>query len=170
MEEERAQTLNLKMAADISSISYFLPIFSFLLIFIVVYAILKKTEILGDNNGVSLFISFILAAFFIVNTNMVEFTQNISSWFAVFLICSFFIFVFLAFIGKDSLKIVSGNKTVTWTVFILLIIFFIASASRIFNWVLNFDGIRAWLSTDWFGMVLLIVIGAIVAWVLTKKD
>lgn len=169
MEEERAQTLNLKMAADISSISYFLPIFSFLLIFIVVYAILKKTEILGDNNGISLFISFILAAFFIVNTNMVEFTQNISSWFAVFLICSFFIFVFLAFIGKDSLKIVSENKTIAWTAFILLIIFFIVSSSKIFKWAINIDGFRSWFSTDWFGMVLLVIVGAIAAWVITKK-
>lgn len=157
------------MAADISSISYFLPIFSFLLIFIVVYAILKKTEILGDNNGVSLFISFILAAFFIVNTQMVEFTQNISSWFAVFLICSFFIFVFLAFIGKDSLKIVSENKTIAWTAFILLIIFFIVSSSKIFKWAINIDGFRSWFSTDWFGMVLLVIVGAIAAWVITKK-
>lgn len=169
MEEERAQTLNLKMAADISSIGYFLPIFSFLLIFIVVYAILKKTEILGDNNGVSLFISFIIAAFFIVNTKMVEFTQNISSWFAVFLICSFFIFVFLAFIGKDSLKIVSENKTIAWTAFILLIIFFIVSSSKIFKWAINIDGFRSWFSTDWFGMVLLVIVGAIAAWVITKK-
>jgi hypothetical protein len=157
------------MVADISSISYFLPIFSFLLVFIVSYAVLKKTGILGDNNGVSLFISLIFAAFFIVNTRMVEFTQDISSWFAVFLICMFFILVFLAFIGKDSLKLITENKTVAWGAFVLLIIFFIVSGSRIFKWVLELDKIQSWFFTDWFGMILLVVIGAVVAWVLTKK-
>jgi hypothetical protein len=157
------------MAADISSISYFLPIFSFLLIFIVVYAVLKKTGVLGDNNGVSLFISLILATFFIVNTKMVEFIEFSSSWFAVFLVCLLFIMMFLGFMGKESLKIVMDNKGITWAAFSIIMILFIVSAARIFKWVIEWDKIQAWFKTDWFGMILLVSIAGVVAAVLNKK-
>ena len=45
--------------ASVSVLGYFMPIFSFLLVFIVVYALLVKTKVLGDNQPVMLFISFI---------------------------------------------------------------------------------------------------------------
>lgn len=157
------------VTADISSINYFLPIFSFLLVFVVVYAVLKKTKILGDNNGVSLFISLILATFFIVNTKMVEFVEFSSSWFVVFLICLLFIMMFLGFMGKDSLKLIAENKGVAWVAFGLLIIAFIVSGSRIFQWIIEWDKIQAWFKTEWFGMILLIVIAGVVAFVLNKK-
>lgn len=157
------------MAADISSISYFLPIFAFLLVFVVVYAILKKTEVLGDNSGVSLFISLVLATFFMVNTKMVEFVEFSSSWFVVFLVCLLFIMMFLAFMGKDSLKLVMENKGVTWAAFGIILILFVISAARIFRWVIEWDKIQAWFKTDWFGMILLIVVAAIAAAVISKK-
>ena len=149
------------MAVDISGISYFLPIFSFLLVFIIVYAILKKTEVLGGDSGVALFVSLILASFFIVNAQMVEFVEFSASWFVVFLICILFILMFLAFVSKDYLKVFTENKG--------LAVAFIASASRVFQWAINWDATRAWFETDWFGMILLLVIAGIVAAVIAKK-
>ena len=157
------------MAVDISGISYFLPIFSFLLVFVIVYAILKKTEVLGGDNGVSLFVSLILASFFIVNAQMVEFVEFSASWFVVFLICILFILMFLAFVSKDYLKVFAENKGLAIAFIVVLIVTFIVSASRIFQWVINWEAIRAWFETDWFGMVLLLVIAGIVAAVIAKK-
>jgi hypothetical protein len=99
----------------------------------------------------------------------VEFVEFSSSWFVVFLICALFIMMFLGFIGKDSLKLVAENKGITWAVFGLLIVGFIVSGSMVFNWVIEWDKIQAWLGTDWFGLILLIVIGGVVAFVLSKK-
>ncbi len=157
------------MGADISSVGYFLPIISFLFIFVLVYAVLKKTGVLGDNNGISIFISLILASFFIVNANMVEFVEYSSSWFVVFVVCLFFIMIFLAFIGKDSLKLFSENKGVAWASVAVLIVLFLVSGVRVFNWVIEWDKIQAWFSTDWFGMVLLLVLAGAIAGVLSKK-
>ncbi len=157
------------MVADISSISYFLPIFSFLLVFVIVYAVLKKTGVLGDNNAVSLFISLILATFFIVNTEMVDFVQFSSSWFVVFIICLLFIMMFLGFMGKDSLKLIAENKGVAWAAFGILLILFVTSAASVFKWIIDWDKIQAWFYTDWFGMILLLIIAGIVAMVLGKK-
>ena len=79
--------------ASISAIGYFMPIFAFLLVFIVVYALLKKTEVLGTAEPIMLFISFILAGFFIVEASLVEFVQLGSAWFSVFVVLIFFIMV-----------------------------------------------------------------------------
>lgn len=157
------------VTASIESINYFLPIFSFLLVFIVVFAILQKTKVLGDNNGVSLFISLILATFFVVNVKMIDFVQFSSSWFVVFIICVLFILMFLGFVGKDYLKVFAENKRLATGFIVILIGAFIYSAAKVFNWVFNWDKIQDWFYTDWFGMILLFVVAGVVAWVLSKK-
>lgn len=155
--------------AAISSVSYFLPIFSFLFVFLVVYAVLVKTGILGDNKGIAVFISLILATFFIVNAQMVEFVQFNASWFVVFLICILFIMMFLGFVSKDYLKVFAENKNFAMAFIAILIGAFIYSAARIFTWVINWDSVQDWFYTEWFGLILLIVISGIVAFVITKK-
>ena len=77
--------------------------------------------------------------------------------------------MFLGFMGKDSLKLVAENKGVAWAVFGLLLVLFVVSAARIFTWVFEWSKIQAWFSTDWFGMVLLLIIAGVVAVVLGKK-
>ncbi|MEM4181868.1 MAG: hypothetical protein QXX68_01805 [Candidatus Pacearchaeota archaeon] len=155
------------MEAQISSINYFLPIFSFLLVFIIVYAVIKKSKIL-DNNAVALFISLILASFFIVNTKLVDFVRFNAAWFAVFLICVVFILVFLGFVGDDYLKTLTGNKTINFIIVGVLVFAFLLSAARIFNWVIDWAKVRAWVQTDWFGMILLFVVAGVVAFVISK--
>jgi len=81
--------------ASISAIGYFVPIFAFLLVFIVVYALLKKTEILGGSDAVMLFVSFILAAFFVVEASLVEFVKFSSAWFSVGIVGLFFLILIL---------------------------------------------------------------------------
>ena len=157
------------MAAVISAIGYFLPIFAFLLVFIVVYAMLKKTTILGENEFVMLLISFILASFFIVQASLVEFVQFTAGWFGVGIIALFFLLVIIAFLpGDKAPKIFEGNAWFGYVLFGLMIIFFIISASYVFNTAVNWALVKTWISTDWFGMILLLLIAGIVAWKIKK--
>ena len=79
--------------ASVSAIGYFMPIFAFLLVFIVMYALLVKTKVLGDSPAIMLFISFILSSFFIVQASLVEFIQFSSAWFGVVIIFLFFLVI-----------------------------------------------------------------------------
>lgn len=153
--------------ASLSALNYFLPILSFLLVFFLIYAILVKTKVLGDNNGIMIVISFILGIFFVINASLVEFVNFSSAWFAVFLVCIFMILLLIGFThGKiDFLQ----NKFVGWVLVGGLIIFFIISSAFTFNWALNWDKVWDWFYTDWFGMVLLLIVAGIAAWILTKK-
>lgn len=155
------------MAAQIGGITYFLPIFSFLLVFILVYAVIKKSKIL-ENEAVAIFVSLILASFFIVNAKLVEFVKFNAAWFAVFLVCVVFILVFLAFVGDNYLKTITENKGVALVIVGVLVVAFILSAARIFNWVIDWSKLKGWAQTDWFGMILLFVVAGIVAFLITK--
>jgi hypothetical protein len=155
--------------ADLSSLSYFLPIFSFLLVFVLVYALLVKTKILEGSQFVSLFISFILASFFVVNASLVDFVQFNAAWVAVFAVCLLFILVLIGFVSGDALKTVTSHKAVAWVLLGLLVVFFVISSSYIFNWAVNWTLVNDWFQTDWWGLVLLLIVAAVVAKVITKK-
>jgi len=156
------------MAASLSFINFLLPIFSFLLVFVVVYALLMKTNILGENHFVAIFVSLILASFFIVNVHLVDFVQFTSSWMVVIIVLVFFVLLLLAFL-PGGLGFLKDSKGFAWVVLGLLIVFFIIASSFVFNWALNWDVVSDWFYTDWFGFVLLVILGAVVAWVLAKK-
>jgi hypothetical protein len=155
------------MAAEISAgLGFFMPIFSFLLVFVIVYALLAKTQVLGENKFVHLLISFLLAIFFIVNVSLVEFVNFNSAWFAVFIVCIFFILLLISFThGKIDFF---QKAWVAWILIAGLIVFFIISSAYVFAWSVNWDSVENWFSTDWFGFVLLLVIAAIVSAVLYK--
>jgi hypothetical protein len=153
--------------ASLVSLNYFLPIISFLFVFILVYALLAKTKILGENNFVHLMISFILAVFFIVNVSLVDFVNFSSAWIIVFLVVVFFMMVLIAFThGKVD---VIMKPWVAWLLVIVLIVVFVISSAYTFNWAVNWERIWDWFYTDWFGFVLLLVVAGAASWVLTKK-
>ncbi len=156
--------------ASVSAIGYFMPIFAFLLVFIVIYALLKQTKVLGDAEPVMLFISFILSSFFIVEASLVEFVTFGGAWLAVFAFVFFFLLLILAFIpGIDLGKFFGAKNWFAWVLLGLVIGFFIISSAYVFNWVIGWGMIRDWFNTDWFGMVLLLVIAGVVSFVLSKK-
>jgi len=156
------------MAVSLTGLNYFVPIFSFLFVFVLLYALLAKTKVLGENNFVHIFISLILSVFFVLNVSLVDFVRFSSAWFVVFLVI---IFLILLMIGFTHGKIdVVMKPAVAWVILALLIIFFIISASYTFNsWTLTWSKISLWFTTDWFGFVLLLVIALVVALVISKK-
>ena len=151
--------------ASLSAIGYFAPIFAFLLVFIVIYALLTKTKVLGESESVKLFISFVLASFFIVQASLVEFVKFSSAWFGVIVVGLFFLLVILAFLpGKTPLDFLTKNNWFSFVVLGLIVAFFVISSAYVFNWVIDWGLVQDWFSSDWFGMVLLLIIAAIVSW------
>lgn len=168
-----------KMAqVDVSGISYFLPIVSFLLVFILVYAVLAKTKLL-DNKWVNLFLSFLLATIFISAVGPREYIINIGAWFAVFFVSLLLIMLLLGLVGKDMNFM---HKGIGVAFVILLILMFIISAIVVFSdslgqflpWSYGGGSADAQKITEWLystrvlGAILLIVVSAVVSWILVK--
>lgn len=167
---------------DISSLFFFMPVISFLFVFVVVFAILAKTKILGDGR-VNIIVSFIMAIIFMNFSSLDLFVRTITPWFIVLLVCLFFVLVIITFSVNDLSKKIITTKF-GWAVVIILIVIFLIAAIRVFNPVFHpslvvtsgGEGspgivwqIRQMLDSQVVGSIILLVIGAIVAWFLTKK-
>lgn len=151
---------------DISSIGEFLPILGFLLVFIVIFAVLAKTKILGDSKWVNLLVSFIISTIFISLTTAREFVLNITPWFAVFILLAAFILAVAGFGGKVPEGLTKGIGIL---LVVGLIAVFLISAYMTFSGVPIIEQIADWLKTPKvYGAVVLLVLSAVVSWILIK--
>ena len=152
---------------SISGLNFFIPIAAFLFVFTLVYALLAKSEILGENSFVHFLISFVLAVFFVIEVSLVDFVQISSAWFAVFLVC---VFLILILVGMTHGKLDDIQKPwLAWVLGGVVIGIFIVSAAYTFHWAVGWSVIQDWFYTDWFGMVLLFAVAIVAAIVLTWK-
>jgi len=153
------------MVVSVGAVGYFVPIFAFLLVAVVIYALLRKTGVLGGSEGISLFISMLLAAFFVVEASLVDFVQFGSAWFATLVIGLFFLLVILAFLpGKEPLGFLTKSDWFSWVMLGVIIAFFVIVSAYVFNWAVNWAIVGSWVNSDWFGMILLLIIAGVVAW------
>ena len=169
------------MALDISGINFFMPVFSFLFVFVVVYAVLAKTKVLGDQR-VNLLVSFIIAIIFMNFSSLDLYVKTILPWFVVLLVCLFLVLVIIGFSTKDFEKMTTPGFA--WVVVVILLIIFLIAAIRVFNPMFHSElgitsagegqqgvlvQIRNMFDSQVSGSVLLLILGFIVAYVLTKK-
>lgn len=167
------------MAIDISGIFLFMPIFSFLFVFLIVYAILAKTKILGEG-FLNALVGFIMAIIFISFSSLELYVQTIIPWFIVLFVVVFLILLIAGLSTKD-LDWIMGKKF-GWAVVGLLVVIFLISAIRVFNPVFHPDLIitsgegtslieQISYASDGrvFGTVLLLLIAGAVAWFVTRK-
>lgn len=169
------------MPADLSSIAFFAPIAAFLLVFLVSAAILFKTEILGENRWVQIFVSLLIASIFVSAVGARELVETIVPWFAVLLVSLFLVLVLVGLVGKDAAFL---HKPAGIIAAVGLGIVFIASAFVVFSDVLigylpgpgfgTGGSLEATIFLDWLysprvaGAILLVVISAAVSWVLVR--
>lgn len=168
------------MVADLSGFSYFVPIFSFLLVTVVIYALLNKLKILGDSETVSLFVAFIIAIIFVSVISVRQVVENVIPWFAVLIIAIFFIFVILGF---SQGKFEKAPVWLMWTFVVIIVGIFLVSLMKVFSTVIYpylpgtgspSDPFLAKLkefvySSRFLGAVLLLIIAAITARILIKS-
>ena len=150
-----------------------MPLITFLFVFVVSYALLAKTKILGENNFVHLFVSFFLATIFIVVPSAVRFTQIALPWVAVLIISLVVILMILAFVGGKIDNVIK-NPFVTYGTIAAILLIFIISAIRVFGPMLEpllEEGEAGFFLTQptFLGAVFLIIVGVVVSWVLTKS-
>jgi hypothetical protein len=171
------------MSVDISGLSFFMPVFSFLLVFLIVYAILAKTKIIGENNFIHFLISFIIGVIFLSFSSTRLYVETITPWFVILIIIIFFVLLVAGFSTKAWDKIMT--PAFAWTLIGILIAIFLIAAIKVFNPILHPDLIitsgqdggttfvqqlaNFFGNTKFGGSLLLIVVAIVVSWIITKK-
>ena len=169
------------MAADISPILWFIPLLSFVFVWIIVYALLKNTKVLGENEIVNGSIGFIMAVIFISFSSLQLYVETIIPWFVVLVIC---VFLMLLLTGFSSGKIenIMNKKFFGWIVVLLLVSIFLIAAIRVFNPIFHSDLIlssgaytglleqlRDNLDSGIMGTLILIIAAIGVGWFIMRK-
>lgn len=152
---------------DISGIATFMPVFGFLLVFSVVYALLSKTQALGENRFVSILVSFCVAIIFLISSTAIRVVEQITPWVAVFAILLVFVVLLVGVILKaDTLEKVF-TPAFGWFILVVVIVFFIISGSLILG--------KAFTMPEWLkqpqmlGIIILGIIAVFASWLLTRK-
>jgi len=166
---------------DISGIFFFMPVFSFLFVFLISYAILVKTKILGEMPFVNVLVSFILSIVFMSFSSIELYIRTIIPWFVVLFVIVFLILL-VAGLSTKNLDGIMVNKF-AWVVITVLVVIFLIAAIKVFNPVLHPDlvvtsgdgtqvGIVQQLSdildSRVAGGVLLLVIAIVVSYIITR--
>ena len=168
------------MAIDITAVYFFMPVFSFLLVFFIVFAILAKSKILGDSAFINILIGFIMPIIFMSFSSLELYVQTIIPWFVVLLVCVFLDLMVVGFASGKVTEVLSA-KTIGWIVIIILLAIFLLSAIKVFNPIFHPDlGVTSGEGTSLIeqlshamggrilGTILLVIIAIAVAWVLTR--
>src|SRR3989338_3005518 len=165
---------------DITGIYLFMPVFSFLFVFLIIYAILVRFKILGDSQFVNLLISFIISIFFMSFSVVDLYVRTLIPWFVVLLVCIFLILLIGGF-ASGKLENIQTNKFM-WVVVGILISIILIVSIKVFNPILHPDLVLTSgesgtsllgqlgyiVDTQVAGSLILLVIAAVVAWVITR--
>lgn len=157
------------MAMDFNWLSYYMPIFGFVFVFVVMYAILLKTKILGDNAFTNAFVSFIFAIIFVTFAPGIDFVSTVIPWVVILIIALFFVLVIVGFSQKDVDKFMKPGFA--WAFILILAVIFLISAIVVFNPVFGkYPGVKDFLlSEKFYGAVILLVIAGLASWVIARK-
>ncbi len=150
---------------DLSGVAGHIELFGFLLIFLVTYALLAKTKVLGENQFLHLLISFTVAIIFVVVPPATKFVTSTLPWAAVFFVVLTLILATAALVhGKleDVMK-----PAVAWAFVGALLLVLLISAIHTFGYV--FQPSKQWFAQPQvYTAILLFVIAGIAAFILAK--
>jgi hypothetical protein len=115
---------------DVGLLEFFTPIFVFVLVFSLVYALLSKTKMLSESAGVNGTIAVIIGLLLLIVPEAREVITIFTPWFTLFIILVIFIFLFFMALGvkeKSLLHVATQNNAfITFAIAIIVIIFLIA--------------------------------------------
>lgn len=158
------------MPVDLSGIAYLNPIFSFALVLVLVFAILEKTKIIGENRYIQGIISLILAVIFVTVVDVRNYVESVIPWFAVLIVAMLFV-VFLAAFGLKDMGAIM-KPWLIWVFIGILAIVFIYQGWHVFSLAGNPDyiSISKWVREPKVaGGIWLVIFAAITTFAMTRK-
>lgn len=117
---------------DFQFLEHFTPIFSFILVFAIVYAGLQFTKFLGDNKVIHAVISFVIGLIFLFTMDVTAVVMTITPWFTVFFIFIIFMIMGYKLFGAtdDQIKnVITHHSTIQWVIAVISIIIIIYGLS-----------------------------------------
>jgi len=149
-------------------------ILPFLLIWIIVFAVLRKTKLLGDNQQIDSLVAFIMGFIFISVLQPKEIVSNLILFLTVALVVMFVGLLLWGFIsGKEMKGDILSEKWAKWVAGIVVVVAVIIAlvwAAGIDNSLIDLLFKQSWSDAFWTNMAFIVVIAVALALVLRKQD
>ena len=109
---------------DFGLLHYFIPVFTFLFVFVIAYALLQKTKILGGKSNLDFVASFAVAMLTLFTGNAIKLINYITPWFVILIVFTVFVFMIPMGFGMKEKEIwpAIGGKNTLVVVCILILI------------------------------------------------
>lgn len=142
---------------------YILP---FLLVFVILFGVLEKTKIFGDDKKqVNALTSFIIALIFVGFVLPKQIVTNLVLYFSIALVIILIFMILFGFVSSDK----DGFKPMAWMKWVfgiligitLLVAVFWASGSL--DFIINFLFYQSWSKTFWMNVLFIVIIIAAIA-------
>jgi len=158
------------------ALGYIMPLLAFFFVFILVYALLEKTRVLGESRGIHWTLSMIIAIFFVFTPMATKFTALTVPWVIIFIFMVFFILLTITFV-RGKIDDIVDSKLIAFIFVAVILIIFIFSALNVFGPLVSqgafspqaqsmFDYV---FNPQFLAMVIILVLGAVLSWKVTSK-
>jgi len=127
-----------KMASflDIGLLAGYSKFFIFIFVWLVVYAVLKITKILGTNEGINIVVGLILALLTLFSPLAINMLETLAPWIAVLLVMIMFLMVSTKIFGIKETDIMQSGGIKALAATIVIGIFLIIAFSNVRDQVL----------------------------------
>ncbi len=122
---------------DIGILEYFVPLFSFIFIFLIVYVLLQKTKILGGKSAVDFIISMVVTILVVLSSSAVELANFMSVWSVVVIVVLVFLFIMVSFWAGEGHGGLPEDMDIKGIVFWVFIIILAIGLTKVFGPVLT---------------------------------
>ena len=155
----------LNLWAEMGVFSYVIP---FLLIFAVVFAILKKTEILGkDSNAINSIIAIAIGLLALLNDHVPIFFENIFPKFGIGLSVFLVLIILLGFFYHPAAE---GEHPMKWIGYLTGIGVVVWALTSWNDWFMGGYGIGSWLSDYFWSLIILAAIITVIVLVSRRSS
>lgn len=158
------------VAFNIELLGMLSPIFVFILVFFILYAVLMKLKFISDKAGLNGAIAFSMAFLFFLFPFLKEVLMEAIPWVVIVFFCIIIILVILMFMGYEQKSIVKWMEDNSFggVVTVFVVVIFVGALGKIFS---TPEAKSAWSSLEPIKAVILNpkVLGAIVILLIAAK-
>lgn len=121
---------------EIGLLEYFSIIFPAILIFVLVFALLQKIKILGDNKTINALVAVALAFIVLLSRNILSIVNFAAPWFVIFFVFMVLLLTVFKLMGASDENIASvirGDKVVQWTIIAISLIIVVSAFANVYG-------------------------------------
>jgi len=120
---------------EVGILNYFSIIFPALLVFVIIFAILEKTKLLGENKSLHAIVAIVSAFLTMISTDIAAVINFGAPWFIMVFVFLTLMLLIYRFMGASEADLAAAakEKTVAWTIFAVSIIIVISSISHVYG-------------------------------------